>query len=296
VDGAVVTVNNPPASGPHAGDAGYVEVIASAPEPTFFMKIFSRNSATVAARAVAGTRGGKGCIYTLGVPTGHGPAQGLTLNGGANIAVPGCPIIDNGDLTKNGSSGSITAAAIGVAGAMKCDVGCTPTPVTGMAPAGDPLGYLPAPTPADCTATYTTDLTIKDPTNFAPGMYCLDGGLTVQGGGTVTGTDVTFYVKGNIKIDGNATVNLTAPTSGTYNGILFFGRGIVDVDIGGTTGSVLTGIIYFPNAEVTLHGTDGMTLNTTLITKTLTVEGNIVLNDYAMFNGGSPLGAPRLVE
>ena len=52
-NGAVVTINTPPASGPHAGAAGYVEAIVTQTEPVFFMKLFSFTSMNVAARAVA---------------------------------------------------------------------------------------------------------------------------------------------------------------------------------------------------------------------------------------------------
>ena len=36
-----VTVNNPPTSGTHAGNAGYVEVIVTEPRPTWFMRVWA---------------------------------------------------------------------------------------------------------------------------------------------------------------------------------------------------------------------------------------------------------------
>ena len=74
----------------------------------------------------------------------------ITTNGTAGINAPNCGIIDNQDLTKNGS-GSITAASIGVHGT-STDHGpgaITPTPVTGIVPAADPLSYLTPPGPEE---------------------------------------------------------------------------------------------------------------------------------------------------
>src|ERR1700735_495423 len=67
VNGITVAVHNPPSYGPHAGspNTGYVEVIISQPEPTFFMRAFARNSMTVTARAVATTVPSPGCVYDL---------------------------------------------------------------------------------------------------------------------------------------------------------------------------------------------------------------------------------------
>ncbi len=63
--GAIVAVNNPPANGPHKGVAGYVEVIVSQPQPTFFMGMFISKSVAVSARSVAYLNPGQFCVYTL---------------------------------------------------------------------------------------------------------------------------------------------------------------------------------------------------------------------------------------
>jgi uncharacterized membrane protein len=49
--GGVVTVNSPPASGPNAGESGFVEVIVSAPSGVTFMSVFTHSATfTVAGR------------------------------------------------------------------------------------------------------------------------------------------------------------------------------------------------------------------------------------------------------
>src|SRR5882724_5342284 len=65
-DNVAVTVNNPPQSGSKIGDASYVEVIVTHPQPTWFMRALRFDSVTVAARAVAGVGStGNGCVYAL---------------------------------------------------------------------------------------------------------------------------------------------------------------------------------------------------------------------------------------
>lgn len=103
---------------------------------------------------------------------------------------------------------------------------------------------------------------------FQPGTYILtstsasNGGISINVNSTVTGNGVTFYNYGPnggvnfvlplVLVLGN--INLTAPTSGTYAGILFF------QDPGNTTASTIlasislsspiSGVSYFPTATV----------------------------------------------
>ncbi|HEV2306844.1 MAG TPA: pilus assembly protein TadG-related protein, partial [Candidatus Acidoferrales bacterium] len=46
-----VQINNPPASGPHAGDGNYVEALVADVHPTYFMKVLGINSEAITARA-----------------------------------------------------------------------------------------------------------------------------------------------------------------------------------------------------------------------------------------------------
>jgi hypothetical protein len=51
---ATITINRPPASGPQAGDARFLEVIVERNVPTTFTRMLGPNAALVRARAVAG--------------------------------------------------------------------------------------------------------------------------------------------------------------------------------------------------------------------------------------------------
>jgi Flp pilus assembly protein TadG len=93
------------------------------------------------------------------------------------------------------------------------------------------------------------------------GTNTLPGGLQVDFGATLTGNGVTFYnygPSGGIKFDWASFtlggVNLTAPTTGTYNGILFFqdpGNSSAAQIVGSAAWNVkLQGTYYFPAATV----------------------------------------------
>src|SRR5258708_16265128 len=60
-----VTVNNPPSAGVYAGNTGYVEVIVSQPQPTYFMRVLGYTSIPVSTRSVASSVNGPACLYAL---------------------------------------------------------------------------------------------------------------------------------------------------------------------------------------------------------------------------------------
>jgi hypothetical protein len=109
---------------------------------------------------------------------------------------------------------------------------------------------------------------------LSPGTYILKGGAPGENGslnvsgGTLKGTGVTLYNTGTspsyadykpIDMQNNASITLTAPTSGVLAGILFFqDRSIPTTAHNVTQGNVLygtlTGALYFPFASPTPIG------------------------------------------
>jgi hypothetical protein len=133
-----------------------------------------------------------------------------------------------------------------------------------------------------------------------PGIYYINGNLSLSGGASLSGTGVTFYITngGTVNITGGATMNLTAPTSGSLNGILFY-QDPADTSnfkfAGGTAGTI-NGIFYLPNAQLNLNGGSGQTLNVDLVVGTLNVTGNSFINSYVPLTGASSLSDPVLTE
>ena len=170
-NGVAVTVNNPPASGPNQGVQGYVEVLISKNQPTFFIRVVpgGATSSTVTARAVGHLGNGKGCIYTLA----QAPA-GLQVHHNGAVTAQSCAIMVNGNLTVH-SGATLTASAIGVGGSVtNLGLTLTPAPQTGMVLASDPLAYLPTQNPGACN--FTNFRINSGNTILNQGVYC--GGIT----------------------------------------------------------------------------------------------------------------------
>ncbi len=133
-----------------------------------------------------------------------------------------------------------------------------------------------------------------------PGLYIINGTLTFSGGSKVSGTGVTFYLPPGASLNiGNGTnFSLAAPTSGAYNGILFYhdrSNTTTESLVGGST-SYLEGILYFPNANLTLNNGSNTTSYESIVTGSLTMQGGAKLQNYALKNKKTPLSAARLVE
>ena len=120
-NGVTVTVNNPPISGASAGNNRFVEVIVSQAQPTWFMRVLNVNSATVAARAVAGTGPGQACVYTLNPTPGNN--NGFFINGTAT-ATFACGIYSNSNFRAVGG-GCVTAPSVSYVGTYANGTGCT---------------------------------------------------------------------------------------------------------------------------------------------------------------------------
>ena len=316
VNNAAVTVNSPPKSGVYQGLAGYVEAIVSQPQPTFFMQLFQRASMTVAARAVATNGTSNGCVYTLGT-TG----TDILLNGTVNLTAASCSITDNSSnagsaLLANGAV-TLDARAIGVVGGVLSNGtnNLTPTPVTGIAPVSNPLAFLTPPAnPGGCvTRTIQNNATLAagcyssltingNPTvTLSSGTFYITGAMVVNGNPTVDGTNVTIYLANNAASftdNGTTTLNLSAPTSGAYNGILFYQKpsDTNALTINGSSNSNLQGIFYAPGANLIVNGSGSTNFYTAFVVGSLTFNGTGTLKDYASINAGSPLTTARLVE
>jgi hypothetical protein len=330
-----VTVNNPPANGPHAGDAKYVEVLVAAVHPTYFMNILKIPSESITARAVAtnvsggGGTNGPGCLYTLGPPSSS--IEGVNINGSAILNAPSCGIVDNGNFNTKGNKLIVNADTFGMSGdwnksgpggTVTCSPSASACPATNMPAAGDPLAAMPAPAqPANsssCPATGTCNVTTSgnmtlqpgsfnsitvgknSNVTFAPGIYYISGsgGLTADGTSSLTGTGVMFYFTGSatINMTGTPPVNLSAPTSGEYSGILMYqdpndtnvGPHPNGPNMGGNSGSSFNGVLYFPKDQVTFFGNNTSISVGMLVSDSIALSGNPTINLTGPGGNGGP--------
>ncbi len=328
-----ITINNPPGTGYYAGDNNAVEaVITQSNQPMSFMQILGVAPATVAARAVAHLGSGSGCLIAL-----DSSSRGaITFNGnGGSINLGDCNVIDNSDNCSGmvDNSATVVASSFSVVGSCPgwSGSGYSTTPSSGVLPTSDPLANLPPPPIGTCQTFNPANTTISPGTycggnqpaikitggtyTFQPGIYVIDGGgMSIGGGATISGTGVMFYLTGTltgtnaygpVSIDGTTQVSLSAPSSGTYQDVLFYQDRSLKLtnppylstdasSFGGTSTSVYNGIFYFPTSAVTFSGTPGMVAsNAQIIAWDLTISGSVNFNaNYAAMPGG---GRPSTV-
>ena len=113
-------------------------------------------------------------------------------------------------------------------------------------------------------------------------------GLVVTGTGNVSfnGTGVTLYVLGGGDISANSTLNLTAPTTGPYAGIVTWFGDSSAVTWAGTNSSSFKGVIYAPTATVTYRGTSA---SASTCTRLVAASVGLVGTSTAVFdNSGCP--------
>lgn len=269
-----ITVNTPPTSGTHQ-NAQSVEVLLTENEPRFFTTLFTKGTVPENTRAVATfTYAKNACMLALD----KNVSGAMTFWGNADANFTDCNIVSNSlasDSFQVGGAASVITPCARSAGGDVVDASLTLTDctnvVTNAPQANDPYANLPPPPiPDDCTASATSGdfvpgkycggLSINGTANFASGIYVIDGGtFKINANAIVAGSDVMFYLTdgATLSFNGSATLNLSAPTTGTYAGILFYGdrsQPNATNTINGNATSQLTGAIYFPSQEVRFLG------------------------------------------
>lgn len=327
--GNTVTVNHPPATGHYAGNNNAIEVIVTVQQPRLLSAIFTSTPVAITARAVAVPgNGGNGCVLALN-PTA---AAAVNAQGNVSITLSSCSIYDDSSSTSGlnaGGTAAVAAQAAYVVGNVSGSANFTTTDgiTTGASSVADPYNSVAAPTYSGCNSTnlqiHNTQtlspgvlcgglqLTSGANVTLNPGVYILDGGnLQVAGGATLTGSGVTLYFTShtgsgyaNATINGGATVNLTAPTTGPDAGIVFFGDRNMPINttfkFNGGSGQVVGGAIYVPSGTVQYAGgAQAATVCTQVVADTVSFVGNAVLANNCSSYGTNSIGSSnaKLVE
>ena len=327
-DNADITVNYPPASGPHAGNTSYVEVLINKTIPTIFGSIFNIGSLNIATRAVAGSGSySLNCIFSLDP---NGPSAINVSNGGELTTNCGVTINStNPNALDVNSSGTLETqgGGVAIAGGWTGNKTPEPAPSTGSVPVENPLKSLEMPIVGACD--HTGQLVITKDTTLNPGVYCggidftnktanlnagtyimVGGGLRVQTSGVIIGSEVTlintidttgvfafepFYFGTGCK------TTLSAPTSGDLEGILMFQDPAAPPNVVNTfacssdEGPELVGTLYFPTQTIYFNGSNsGTTILGSVIAKNVDVSGKVeVVNQTS---GNTALQRFTLVE
>ena len=290
VDGAggvSVVVNRPPLSGAYAGNNSAVEVIIAQPYVTKLVSLIYSGPFTVSARAVAIVGGGvTACILQLDSTA----SPGVIMNNGAVANLTACGMaVDSTSTTALSMSGGaqLNATAVSVVGQALINNGAAINPSsalkTSQSNVADPYASVGMPSYSGCSngtntvythsnaglqtvnpgvwcnsVSFTNDAIIK----MNPGIYIVNRGAFSVGGAVVmTGTGVTIFLTSSTgsgyataAINNGANVTLSAPTSGTTAGIVFFGDRRASktstIDLSGGAQIIVTGALYFPTQKV----------------------------------------------
>lgn len=313
-------VSTPPATGPNAGSASSVEVVLTQTEPRYFSAIFIDEPVRLRARAVASVipSGSKACVLALS-PTGSRAitVSGSTsvsldncdvasnsnasdafymANSMAKLTV-GCVHTVGGAVTGTGLSMLSCEAPNELAPVVLDPYADVAEPAVegaciSEAAKGEPVFHPNFTHSSGVQAMRICGgIDIKKQVTFEPGLYIIDGGtLSLNANATVsvseagiTSNGVTFYLTNGarLRLTGNGSLNLNAPTAGPYAGILFFASrsqtGITH-EVLGNSGSITQGAIYAPTSAIRFTGNSTTASGCTQIVG-LTVEftGNSTL-------------------
>lgn len=282
----------------------WVRFVVAEKIPTLFSAVMNQPWMVVSAQATAAIfkPDSGACVYALG----HTSDIGIKLDGGANIQAT-CGVWDNS--TSSGSSLSCSNNttldagnnSITLDGGNGCGGTVSPTPLTNQPVASDPLSGVPAPPDKNrCDSTGVTESSVitmpadgvyevcdggisinsNGEVDLPSGMYYLKNGTISLQNGTVKGTGITFFLTGNvsgISINGNMVVDVHAPTTGTYHGIVIYqDRNLTSFPnhtLNGGSAMDFEGTIYLPGSYVKYAG--GTTQNVTaLVANTIDFTGN----------------------
>ncbi len=264
-----------------------------------FSSLFLSTAPTITAVATAAlVDDGSYCVVALNGSTN----ASITIGGSSSINM-GCGAISNSTsptaaVTTNGSSYNFVADPVAGVGGMPSSItGATdiqphhvamPDPYGGKYPtstSGMTCNKQVNPGNTNLTAGCYKDFKFTGNATYtlAAGTYYLNNtNFDVAGGVTVQGTGVTIILTGttpgSISTNGNSTIQLTAPTSGTYANMLFIGMGADDNTINGTNTSFYDGAMYFPNSTVNFTGTSGQM-----------TQCAMVVANYVNFSGNSTI-------
>ncbi len=321
-------IENGPTTGAYAGDSRAVRVVLQIQRRLPFAGIFQATAPVIEAEATAAVlSNGNYCVISLESTN----TTGVTFSGNTNLNM-GCGIATNSSgsaaVSAGGSSSIIATPVAAVGGIVQNSNFVSPTTFQPYSiPQLDPFASLPTPTlPASCSGKVNVGsqesqtispgcyrgMEIKGTLNLSPGIYYINGSsIDIGGQSIINGTGVTIILTSEnaatnpstiatVSINAGATVNLTAPTSGTYKGVLFYQDRRAPYAINrfnGNSSSTYEGAIYMPKQMVEWTGTAGMNVNCLqIVSRRATFSGNSnISNSCPPGSGGSSFQGTRVL-
>ena len=286
------TIENAPTTGPQAGNARAVRVVLRANRSVPFMSFFTGSTMAVEVEATAAAMpDGIYCVVSLentattgvtfagnatadlgcGVATNSTGPEAIKVNGGPTIIASPIAAVGNVPDASRFGSGSVTLPYSPP----------QPDPFASLPPAEIPAAQLPCNDEASVGPNDTVTLSpgcydgmdLKGNVTLSPGTYFINGGsLSFGSQANVTGNGVTFVLTSTtastspnsiatLDMNGGAEVNLTAPSTGPFSGVLVYQHRNApnsNQHINGNASSRIDGAFYMPSTEITFNGGAGM--------------------------------------
>jgi Flp pilus assembly protein TadG len=307
-----IVINTPSTATP--ADPNSVEAVIGRTEPPIFttyirclLASWQNNTctgsvATVTASSTASySDAGDACVLALS----PGAAKAADFAGNSSLTLNGCSVMSNSLSTSAVNvqgSAVLTVPCVYAAGGASTGGSLTLTTCaavkTSQPPVADPYGSLTMPTAgtpknfnantAQCGDTFSS-MTIKNNVSLpacAPGQaYIVSGGtLDVNANANFTCGGCSFVLENgaSLSINGNSHLNLSAPTSGAYSGMLFMAdrSNTTALTINGDNTSLVTGAIYAPAGSVSFLGNfSGVSGCTQIVAQTVAWSGSTTFAD-----------------
>jgi hypothetical protein len=315
---------NAPTAGPFINDPTAVRVVLTAQRTAPFMAFFGTTPPNVRVEATARVIiPGEFCMLSLY----EGTDAGIDASGGAEVTL-GCGMAANSrgsNAIEAGGNSSIKADPIIAVGGIASGQNFLGTPkiLAYSSKQMDPFASVPNPTvPAGCSSAALT----PDNKPTVAGIYCfgsinvkpsesltLPQGTTiiVNGGDVDLQGDFTAYkstivmtgpsgAAGDVKINAQANIKMSAPNSGPYQKIIFFRdrrASNIEISINGGADSDLEGALYFPTSDIKFAGNAGMNVACLqMVGQKLKFRGSASITNVCPAGSGADGLAGRLVR
>ena len=311
-------INSPATSGSFRDASAAVEVILATDMNLPFTGMVMRGPMRISARAVAEIVGnGDYCVLALE----NTNTPGIPIGGSATVNL-GCGMMSNAPSTTsiiaNGAS-FVTASPVAAVGNVPPGNYATGTVRQEYAlPLRDPYRNLPDPPNIASSnndarvqpnrsntfgaGTYR-NIDVSGTATFNPGVYYVTGSVNFGSQANVTANGAVFILTATnaasntsnvatVSMQGGARLNMTAPSTGTYAGILFYqdrrASNMATNIINGNSTSLLQGALYFPRQELQMNGTSGMnTRCLQIVARRVDWRGNTNIQNVCPANSGA---------
>lgn len=290
-----------------------VQVTIAVTKSLGFSSMFLSQAPTITATGTAALfDDGNYCVVAL-APTG----SALAIGGSADVYM-GCGAISNStdptnSVVVNGNAYNFVASPVAAVGGMPSAInGATDLQPYNIA-MQDPYASLPTAVPSGMNCTNFNSHIVNTPgggnsggvtlspgcfSNFnagnntytlQPGTYYLNNtDLSLNGQTRLEGTGVTIILTGSspgsVSMNGNSSISLTAPTTGTYANMLLIQSPNAttgnDNTINGNNNSMLDGAVYFPSGDLTFTGSSAAATQCAMVVAyTVEFTGNATIQN-----------------